>query len=747
MSIRSDVSGELKFSVDSSLLFQLGEQLVAKPSIALAELVKNAYDADATRVTVTMESISEPGGTLLVEDNGHGMTFDEFQAGWMRIATTQKRTEPVSRVFGRPMTGAKGVGRFAARRLGGKLTLTSTAIQPDGSAETLVAVFDWSSTFYEGQDLTEIPVRYSRTPIDPSTAETGVSLCVERMRDSWTEEDIAGLKRDLLSLQSPFPDLLGVDTSLGDSGRIPDPGFTFELIVEGAGELSKLSSSLDESFLSTAWAKLDGEIAGNGTPSYTFQGLQTDELDSLIDKHNVYDGLAGAKFRIYFMVYSSQYFKESEFGVRDAQRKGRADGGVRLFLDGFRVFPYGDPGDDWLQLDAYAARNINIADVLSPDQSVSDLAHSLPGRPFLLIPKNYQLFGAVSISQIGHSGIGINIGRERLIETPVVAGLRRFVQNGIYWMTVKYAAYLAAERSRSKKPEPKSVSTIIGEAKEAVLSQTGMPEEQKYVIVQSLEEAGRQAEIEEVDRINEIAMLRTLASAGTSLSLMNHQLQTLTVGILQAQEDMRRLQPRIPDHLRDQFEDIQCQIIEWHDLVTTQVSQLGFLLSPDSRQRRRRHPLHQIVEAVARPMSYYMKKYGVTFSNNVAPSLRTPPVFQAELYAVLMNLLSNALKFVHGQPVRKVEVDAERRGRMLHIRMLDTGVGIPIERREEVFKPFVSTSIPNPVLGVGTGIGLKVVRDILELYGGTAQFIDADAPWRTCIEVRLPYKDGHNDDQ
>ena len=120
--------GEFEFPpFDSSLLFQLGEQLVAKPSIALAELVKNAYDADATKVTVTMEKISKEGGTILIEDDGHGMTLEEMQDSWMRIATSAKKRESLSRYYCRPMTGAKGIGRFASRRLGNSLTVQSVA--------------------------------------------------------------------------------------------------------------------------------------------------------------------------------------------------------------------------------------------------------------------------------------------------------------------------------------------------------------------------------------------------------------------------------------------------------------------------------------------------------------------------------------------------------------------------------------------------------------------------------------------
>jgi len=83
-------------------------------------------------------------------------------------------------------------------------------------------------------------------------------------------------------------------------------------------------------------------------------------------------------------------------------------------------------------------------------------------------------------------------------------------------------------------------------------------------------------------------------------------------------------------------------------------------------------------------------------------------------------------------------VDARRVDDDLCIRMQDTGVGVPAARREAVFKPFVTTSVPNPVLGIGTGLGLKVVRDIMDLYGGTARFVDVQPPWKTCIEIILP---------
>jgi len=742
---KGNASGILNFSIDSSLLFQLGEQLVAKPSIALSELVKNAYDADATHVVVRLEKTGIPGGTISIIDNGHGMSLEEVQNLWMRIATTAKREKEISKIYCRPLTGAKGIGRFAARRLGGKLTLLSIADLNDGTKEKVTAIFDWKKNFTPGQDLVSVPITYERKVLQ-NDIPTGVTLIIEDTRDSWEEEEIVELRRDLLSLQSPFPDLIIRSDRSNKKGCKEDPGFNFELQISGSKELERLSGGLGDAFLRAAWAKLDGKIDADGHAHFDIEIFSTGDTDTLIDDTNKYTGLEGARLRVYYFIYASEYFKESEFNVRDVSQKGREEGGIRIYLDGFRVFPYGSQSDDWLRLDEYAVRNVDMATAISPPERVLELANTISGRPYLLIPRNRQLFGVVATSQTKHSNIEINISRERLLETPTVASLRQFVQNGIYWMTLKYAAFLANEKEKRRKEKaPKSVQEIITEAKSTLASTQGIPEEQRSILALALDDALQRASEEEEDRISEISMLRILASAGTTLSLMNHQLQALISAVSQTEQDLLRLQPSIPGASRSTYDDIINQVSEWHQMVNLQVSQLGFLLTPDSRQRRKRHALYEIIENVKKPMSYYISKNGVSFSNNVPRNLRTPPIYQAELYSVLINIYSNALKAIYGQPRREILVDAEKVDDTLYIRMKDTGVGLPLERREISFKPFITTSLPNPILGTGTGLGLKVVRDILELYGGTARFIDAEKPWKTCIEIVLPDR-GASDD-
>ncbi len=738
---RNNEAGQFKFSIDSSLLFQLGEQLVAKPSIALAELVKNAYDADATEVTVSLENIGQPGGTITIVDNGHGMVFEEVRDHWMRIASAAKRKQVVSRIYNRPLTGAKGIGRFAARRLGNQLRLVSTANRRRNAKERVSAVFDWAQ-FSSGKDLASIPVTYTREQV-PNDTLTGVTLIIENARDAWNEEEIVDLRRDLLSLQSPFPDLI---IKPKKSKGKTDPGFNFELQISGAKDLDALSGGLGSAFLAAGWAKLDGVVDPKGRAHYKIRLLRSEERDNFKDNTNLYSGLAGAKFRIYFFVYSTQLAKGTNFSVRELSQKGREEGGVRIYLDGFRVFPYGSQSDDWLRLDEYAVRNVDMATVISPPDQVLELANSLSGRPYLLIPRNRQLFGAVAVSQSKHSNIEMNISRERLLETATVTLLRQFVQNGIYWMTLKYAAVLAEEKEKQRKAKPaKTAKEVIVEAKSTVESLPNIPDAQRVSIAATLDQAIQLVEEEAEERISEISMLRLLASAGTTLSLMNHQLQALIESVSQSEADLIRLRTAIPKKSLDKYDDIINQIAEWHEMIKLQVSQLGFLLAPDKRQRRKRHPLYQLVENAKKPMTYYINQHGIRFENNVPKTLRTPSMFQAELYSVLINIFSNALKAVYGQPQRAIAVEANKVDKTLFLWMKDTGIGVPVERRESAFRPFVSTSLPNPILGVGTGLGLKVVRDTLESYGGTARFVDPESPWKTCIEIVLPDSGADND--
>lgn len=186
--------GQLTFDVDCGLLFQLGEELVSRRSVALAELVKNAYDADASQVLITLADVTAVGGAITIKDDGVGIPFQQIQDTWMRIATTEKERHPSSERFGRQRAGAKGIGRFATRRLARQLELVSVAYfdrkKSRGPKEETTVLFDWDS-FTRGKEIQEIPVVYRRRIVEHDR-QTGVTLRLKNVRDVWKAEDLAG---------------------------------------------------------------------------------------------------------------------------------------------------------------------------------------------------------------------------------------------------------------------------------------------------------------------------------------------------------------------------------------------------------------------------------------------------------------------------------------------------------------------------------------------------------------------------
>ena len=183
----------IPFTIDAELLRELGERLVGKPHIALAELIKNGYDADATQVTVTFLPDKD---CIEISDDGHGMTFEEFKNFWMRIGTTHKRATQ-SRDLKRPMTGSKGVGRLAVQFLAGKLEIKT--VPKDTEGEWLEAHVDWNEAASAGE-LTEATVECTLNP-SPTPSAHGTSIVLSKLKDTWEMDSIRKLASEIWWLQ------------------------------------------------------------------------------------------------------------------------------------------------------------------------------------------------------------------------------------------------------------------------------------------------------------------------------------------------------------------------------------------------------------------------------------------------------------------------------------------------------------------------------------------------------------------
>jgi HSP90 family molecular chaperone len=188
----------VRFAVDAGIISRLGRELVAKQETAVAELVKNAYDADATKVELVFSNTDFPGGSLTVTDNGTGMDRQELVDGFMRLSSTTKVREPVSRVYKRIRAGRKGIGRFAAQRLGNQLTIITQTLDAD---KALKVEIDWSQ-FQPDRDLAT--VSNSLAEADKKQAQ-GTQLVIQGLHERWTTASIERVFRYVSDLLQPYP--------------------------------------------------------------------------------------------------------------------------------------------------------------------------------------------------------------------------------------------------------------------------------------------------------------------------------------------------------------------------------------------------------------------------------------------------------------------------------------------------------------------------------------------------------------
>jgi hypothetical protein len=217
----SRISGTQSLRPRARILRTFGDELISSETVAVIELVKNAYDADTTRVLVRFHEPLEIGrGRIEVIDNGHGMSLETMQTTWMEPATLFRKRQQRSERYGRRVLGEKGIGRFAASRLANTLEVVTRRTGEDREIRVL---FDWSQFDDENRYLDQVEVLWEesepagicptgtiqalwREEQIPESDELthGTNLRMEGLRAIWGESQFETLHTGLSRLVSPF---------------------------------------------------------------------------------------------------------------------------------------------------------------------------------------------------------------------------------------------------------------------------------------------------------------------------------------------------------------------------------------------------------------------------------------------------------------------------------------------------------------------------------------------------------------
>ncbi len=359
--MNNPVSHDLHFDVSTGLKSVLGSELITDDEVAIFELVKNSFDADATQVDLYFVD-----NQIVVADNGVGMSYDDIRNKWLFVAYSSKKYPNKPNDFRdgiaerKHYAGSKGIGRFSSDRLGKVIRLQTRPKSEVSSYVHSIAV-DW--TLFDNNPLDHfenISVTYAEQltgfilPSEIPKLDFGTVITIEKTRCVWNRDKILGIKSALAKLINPF--------GAGADG--------FRIMIHAPSEqLMDQSVQLDA-------AKKEGELSPNKlvngyVGNFIFSTLQekttfikvliipegnyiesslTDrgELIYRIREPNVYSLLTQSGFQceLYFLNQSAKMTFAKRMGVPSVQF-----GSVFLFRNGFRVFPIGDEGDDWFKID------------------------------------------------------------------------------------------------------------------------------------------------------------------------------------------------------------------------------------------------------------------------------------------------------------------------------------------------------------------------------------------------------------
>ncbi len=326
-------SGSISFQPRARLLKIIGEELISDEVVAIIELVKNAYDADASRVTVDFLRTDENDAAIEIRDDGHGMNLNQLLEGWMHPAGSSKRGAGPRRTGkGRRLLGEKGVGRFAADKLGRRLEIVSRATR----CKEIAASFNWDLFDDEEAMLSDISNQWEERSRFKEIRDHGTVLRITGLRVRWTERMYRKIVLKLARLRSPSTVHGGFDIEIRS-----------DVFPDYQGELSR-------DFLQESPYSVEADYDGSGKISFRLKGQKL--------AHTPWSGggtipICGpVKIRLHgFDLETSSIAKVGP--VSETRAWLRQWSGISMFRDGYRVYPYGEPNDDWLRLDQRRVNN------------------------------------------------------------------------------------------------------------------------------------------------------------------------------------------------------------------------------------------------------------------------------------------------------------------------------------------------------------------------------------------------------
>lgn len=348
---------DLHFDVSTGLKRVLGRELITDDEVAIFELVKNSFDANADSVQLYFSE-----DMIVIVDNGSGMSYEDLTGKWLFVAYSSKRSDRAEDDFRniaaerRHYAGSKGIGRFSSDRLGEEVVIQS---RPKGRAKTVHRLtvdwelfekdanehFDKVPVGYAEQDAFDLPPELSSFV---SKLRHGTAVTIQKLRRPWPRQRILDLKASLAKLINPFgehTDGFGIHI-IAPAEALEDKRLVASHAKDGEEPMSRdlVNGQIGNFIFATLQDKTTFiRVTIDGDELHTALTDRGEVIYRIVEP-NPYQCLSTAEFRceIYYLNQSAKVTFARRVGLPSVQF-----GSVFLFRNNFRVYPIGEDGDDW----------------------------------------------------------------------------------------------------------------------------------------------------------------------------------------------------------------------------------------------------------------------------------------------------------------------------------------------------------------------------------------------------------------
>lgn len=719
------------------LLTMLGDQLIKNERIALVELAKNSYDADASWVKISFENFGKnyeinSNSHIVIEDDGSGMDLNIITNHWLNPATPVKKLEKLIKDTtskGRKIQGEKGIGRFAVLKLGKKIEVRT---RPINSPVELVVNFDFSR--YDDEFLSldgkekEVFLDQLSIEVDKGRPQFNVSkeislggqgitrkshgtrIDISGIKGVWTKDKAKDVYKDLTRLQPIFNDEFKNENK---KQEMPD----FNVYIYKDDEEEEFSKEHDDKLYellkqNSVFRIEDGKY-DEGNKCFKFNLNDTSYVLNLNDpditglsvfrehfvnkeKINVLDNRStecgSFSFGLYIFDFSSN--AEPKFYLDKYDKNIIRDHRIYLYRDGIRVYPYGDIADDWLRIDAYRG-TISAGHFLSNDQVV----------------------GYVNISEKGNPKLKDKTNREGLIETgnsydDFIGLLKTFLA---YIRKKPYAQYRESRKERN----------LIDIFKEGIVQRdldalkAAIGDNKSALTV--LEQAEKHYKSERQFLVQRAETTEDLAGVGLSVETASHDIVAMmSKAMMKIDGLIQKSSNRADTSLDKFFEDLTILrgILGFVDARLRDIQ----LLFRSTKQRRKDIRVLDLLRKVEKIYDQLLKTSNITLEVEEVGSPLVAKTTDAVLLQLLLNLFDNSVYWlgVTSEADKRIKIRLD--GKACHLIFSDNGPGIREDDAPYIFEPFYSGKGE-----AGRGLGLYIARQLLERHDYSIEIADIDA--------------------